>query len=188
MPSISRRKRCDAMPDLAAVHFQFRFAGTARADTASKPGQIVAIAAQPGQSVVELRVFDLKLAFFRAGPASKDIENKAGPVHDLGFERFFEVSRLAGRKFVIENDDVSAFDKDRFLHLIDLPFPDVGCGIGTMAVLNDLFDNARAGRNCQLAQFVESRMTDQDGVLAQVMFGGGGGARSLPLLSWKSRA
>jgi hypothetical protein len=167
----------NAMPDFTAVHFQFRFARTAGTDPTSEPGQIVAISAQPRQSVVELSVFNLKLPFFRAGSSREDIENEACSVHNLGFEGLFEVARLAGRKFLIENDNVSAFDENCFLDLIDLSLPDVCGGIGTVAVLNDLANDSRAGGNCQLAQFVKSTMTYQDRAFAQVMFvGGGGGA------------
>ena len=165
------------MPDFTAVHFQFRFARTAGADSTSEPGQVVAVSGQPRQSVVELSVFDLKLPFFRAGSSREDIENEACSVHNLGFEGLFEVARLAGRKFLIENDNVSAFDENCFLDFVDLSLSDVCGGIGTIAVLNDLVNDSRAGGNCQLAQFVKSTMTYQNRAFAQVMFvGGGGGA------------
>ena len=190
MASISRRKCRNAMPDFAAVHFQFRFARTAGADAASEPGEVVAISGQPRQSVVELSEFDLKLPFFRAGTSRKDIENETCAVHDLGFEGLFEVACLAGRKFVIENDDVSAFDENCFLDLLDLSLPDVCGGIGTLAVLNDLVNDARAGGNCQLAQFVESTYDLPEWRFRLKLCSSGEEAeqQSLPSLSWKWRA
>lgn len=135
----------DAMPDFAAVHFEFRFSGTTRSDAASQPGQVVAVTGQSRQSIIQLRMFHLQLSLFRSGTAGKDVENEARAVHNFGIESFFEVSRLIWRKFVVKYNDVCAFDENCLLHLIDFAFSDIRGGIGTMTMLDDLLDDSRAG-------------------------------------------
>src|SRR5262245_11575230 len=85
----------DAMTNLTAIHFQFGFTGTSSSDSAAQTRQVVAVTAQPGQSVVELGKFNLELSLFSTRAARKNIENEPGPIHDLCVENFFEVSRLA---------------------------------------------------------------------------------------------
>ncbi len=98
---------------------------------------------------------DLKFAFLGTGMFRKDIENKAGAVDDLHIERLFQVLVLARRELIIENDDAGAFGMHLIVDLLNLPFTDICRRIRTFAVLNHFTDDSRAGRDGQLAKFIE---------------------------------
>src|SRR5438132_13194939 len=107
-------QRADALPDLPAIHFEFRFAGTARANAAAKPREVVSVAGQSSQAVFELGKLDLKLALLRPSAPGEDVQDQTGPVDDFRLKGFFEVPRLAWRKLVVKDDDVDAFDQHLF--------------------------------------------------------------------------
>ena len=92
--------------------------------------------------------------------AGEDIEDQTGPVDNFRVEDFFQIFCLAGRKLVVENDDVYAFNQDLLAELFDFSFTDVRGRIRPVPVLNDFIDDARAGRRGQLTQFIESIGTD----------------------------
>ena len=58
----------DALVNAAPVGFKLGFAGASRTDTAAQPGHGNTLPGQPGQQVIELRQFDLKLTFSRPRP------------------------------------------------------------------------------------------------------------------------
>src|SRR5438067_2356552 len=86
-------QHADPMPDLAAVHFQFCFAGPARSNSAAETGQVRSMSCQSRKLVFQLRKFNLKLAFFGARAPRKDIQNQAGAVDNLRLEGYFEIFR-----------------------------------------------------------------------------------------------
>ena len=93
-------ERADPMADLPAIHFQFGFAGTSRADSAAQTREVFSMAGQSRQPIFQLCKLNLKFAFLRARAVRKDIENQTGTIDDFGIERFLEILRLAGRKLV----------------------------------------------------------------------------------------
>src|SRR4029079_7697541 len=84
-------QRADTVTNLAPVHFEFGLAGSTSPDPAAQPRQILPMACQPGQSIIELSQFDLQLAFFASGSTRKDIQNETRAIHDFGFEHFLEI-------------------------------------------------------------------------------------------------
>ena len=76
----------DAHADTAAIGFELRFAGAARADAAAETRQRGAGSGEPRQQVVELRQLDLPLAFARARAARKDVEDQLRAIDDLAIE------------------------------------------------------------------------------------------------------
>ena len=119
------------------------------------------MAGQSRQPIFQLCKLDLKLAFFRAGPAREDIENQARTIDNLGIERLLEILRLAGRQLVIENDEIDAFLHDLLAQFFDLALTYKRCRVGTIATLDHLVDDACAGRGGQLTQLIESVRTNQ---------------------------
>ena len=49
-----------------------------------------------GQQMLELRQFDLQLAFARPGALREDVENQRRAVEDFAVENFFERAALRG--------------------------------------------------------------------------------------------
>ena len=76
--------------------FRALFPGAARADAAAETRHLRAMAGQPRQQVIQLREFDLQLAFARAGAAGKNIQDELRAVDDFAIERAFEVALLVG--------------------------------------------------------------------------------------------
>src|ERR1051326_312647 len=102
--------------------------------------------------IFKLRKLDLELAFTGSSTASKDIENQACSIDDLCLECFREVLGLTGRKILIDDDDVNAFDQYLFTQLLDLALANECRRIRAFAPLYYLVDNPRTGRFGQLTQ------------------------------------
>src|SRR5262245_13738096 len=56
--------------------------------------------------MLQLRQFDLKLAFSRARALGENIKNQGGPIQNLATEKFLEVPALRRRQLVIKNDSI----------------------------------------------------------------------------------
>src|SRR5579883_1706751 len=138
-------QRTDPMTDLPAVHFEFCFTRTARADTTAETREVFAISGQARQPVLELSKLHLQLAFFGAGTTGKDIENQSRAVDDFSVEDFFQILVLAWREFFVKDNDIHTFQKNLFTQLLDFAFSDVGGRIRTVAALDHLIDDACAG-------------------------------------------
>ena len=72
----------DAVADAAAVGFEFLFARAAGADAAAEARKLFAASGEPRQQVIQLREFDLQLAFAGARVAGKNIEDELRAVND----------------------------------------------------------------------------------------------------------
>ena len=86
----------NAILDAAAVGFQLRFTVTAHADAAFLPGQVAPEPGQPREQMLQLRQFDLQLAFAGAGALGEDIENQRGAIEHLALENRFQIAALGG--------------------------------------------------------------------------------------------
>ena len=83
--------------NFAAVGFELRFAfAAAHSDAAGLSGQVAPKFCKPWQQMLELRQFDLQLAFARAGALRKNVENERRAIQDFAVENFFEVAALRG--------------------------------------------------------------------------------------------
>ena len=85
---------------------------------------------EPRRQILELREFDLQLAFVAAGALRENIEDEARAVDDTPVQRSFEIALLRGCERVIENDE---FDVVRFAgeaQFFDLAAADKHLGIG----------------------------------------------------------
>ncbi len=79
-------------------------------------------AGQPRQPVLVLRQLNLHRAFACAGMAGKDIEDQRRAVDDLDLlaQHLFQLALLAGREFVVKDDDIGAQLDDQQLELFEL--------------------------------------------------------------------
>ena len=72
----------DAAVDAAAVGFELRLTGAARADAAAQPGHLDAPAGQARQQVVQLRELHLQAAFPGARAAGENVEDQLRAIDD----------------------------------------------------------------------------------------------------------
>src|SRR5215467_10432989 len=91
-------KCSDTMANLATVHFQFGLARSSGSNTAAETREIISVAGQPGESIVELGEFDLKFAFFRTRASGENIENDARAIDNLRVKDLFNILPLAWRQ------------------------------------------------------------------------------------------
>src|SRR5206468_3789134 len=96
----------DSVLDAAAVRFQLRFTVTPHPDTALLARQVAPKPGQPRQQMLQLREFDLQLAFFGAGALGENVENERSPIDDLALEDILQIAALSGGKFVVKNDGI----------------------------------------------------------------------------------
>ena len=151
------RDAVDALLHPAAVGFQLRFAfAAAHADAALLPRQVAPEPRQARQQMLQLRQFDLQLAFARAGALREDVENERRAVEHLAVENLFQVAALRGRKFVVEDDGVDVVPGGSSCgEFLGLAFADVGGGAGRLQLLNAVADDFAAGGGGQFGKFLQ---------------------------------
>src|SRR5260370_30429613 len=108
-----------AIANTAAVGLEFLFTGSTHADAprtaAGSPGATASTFAaearhrgsfsgQAGKHVIQLRQFDLQLAFTAPRMTGKNIKNQLSAVDYPAIRRFFNVALLHRRKIAVEND------------------------------------------------------------------------------------
>src|SRR5208282_545732 len=87
----------NAFGNFPAVGFELGFAlAAAHADAAGLPRQMSPEPRQPRQQMLELRQFDLQLAFARPGALGEDVEDERRAVENFALEDFFEIAALRG--------------------------------------------------------------------------------------------
>ena len=105
--------------------------------------------------MLELRQFDLQLAFSRASALRKDIENERRPVQDLAVEDAFQVAALRGRKFIVENNSIDVGFPANLGKLIGLAFAYEGSGAGSCQLLKPFADDSSSGGSGQFGKFLQ---------------------------------
>ena len=92
--------------NFAAIGFEFRFAGATGTDATSQLRHLDAMPGQAGHHVLQLREFNLQLAFASAGVAREDVEDELGAVDYAPLDDPFDIALLRGTKVVIKQDHV----------------------------------------------------------------------------------
>src|ERR1017187_9017951 len=92
----------DAPGDLPPVSFKLGFTGTAGANAAAELGHLHAMPGQPRHHVLQLRQFDLQLAFAGARMPRKNIENELGAVDNPPLDDLLNIALLGRTEIVIE--------------------------------------------------------------------------------------
>ena len=105
--------------------------------------------------MLELREFDLHLAFARAGALRENVENQRSAIQNFALEDFFEVAALCGRKFVVENHRVHFVALAEIAPFASLAFADECGGVERNHFLNARLNHFAAGGRGQFAEFGE---------------------------------
>src|SRR5690606_29726076 len=105
--------------------------------------------------VIELRELHLQLAFVGLRALREDVEDQAGPVQYTALEESLEVAFLAGRRRVIEDDNVGVFRGNDVTNYLGLAAADEIFRVGCMARAHDSRKRNGARRQRELAQLVE---------------------------------
>src|ERR1700712_2304750 len=109
-----------ANPQQTTVGFQLGFTRTAQADTTALTFKVSPAANQARTHVLELRQFDLQLAFMSARALGEDVQDQARTIKHATLENAFEVAFLTGREDMIEDDNIGFFGLDEVTQLFDL--------------------------------------------------------------------
>jgi hypothetical protein len=107
---------------------------------------------------LELRKFDLKLAFMGLGVLGEDVENERGAVEDADIvaKRFLQFTLMAWRKLIIEEDDVGIHLGRNLFDFLDLTRPDECVGVGVFEALAGAADNLQTGGIGQALQLIQT--------------------------------
>ena len=100
-------------------------------------------------------MFNLQFAFARAGALPEDFQDQRGAIHDFAAEDFFQVARLRGGKFVVEDDRVHVVRLAERGKFRGLARPDVSGGDGRGHFLHTFADDLGAGGLGELGEFGE---------------------------------
>src|SRR6185312_6809714 len=118
---------------------------TAHADAAFLARQVAPKPSQAREQMLELREFNLQLAFARASALRENIENQRRAIEHLGIENLFQVAALRGGKFVVENYRVHVEALALRGEFIRFAFADEGRGVGGFEFLHAIADDFAAG-------------------------------------------
>ena len=86
----------DAVIDEAAVLFELRFAGAARADAAGGAAKVAPHLPQTRQGVFQLGQLHLQTGFDGARPRGENVENQLAAVEHFELGGLFQIADLAG--------------------------------------------------------------------------------------------
>ena len=176
--------------NFSAIGFELGFARTPGADAAAQLRHFDSASAQPRQHVLQLRQFHLQLAFPRPRMFRKNIEDQLGAVDHPGVDQLFDVALLRSGEIVIEQKQIGGDRSGGARDLLQLAASDQGGRVGTVAVLQKLSDDFRAGTHRQRTQLGQrlfgAELGDVRGLGRQLGGGsvasrlGGGGQRTAP--------
>src|ERR1039457_4447075 len=120
----------DAAVDAAAIGFQLRLTGAARADAAARPGHLDAPAGQARQQIIQLREFHLQAALTRARAMGEDIQDELRAIDDAARKLLLQVALLSGRQVVVEDDQAGIRGLAQLRQLLHFALADEGGGFG----------------------------------------------------------
>ena len=144
--------------DVAAVGFDFGFAGSARADAASQPRHLHALAGQTRQHIFELRQLHLELALTAARTQRENIEYQRGAVDHAHIGRLFHILYLCGRQLAVRHDQVDLLLTAQLGHLRQFAAAHIGGALGLWELLGQQEHRLGACALDQLAQLAHGRL------------------------------
>ncbi len=124
--------------------------------------------------MLDLREFDLELAFGAARPQCEDVEDQADPIDDAALQHPFEVALLRAGEFVVEDDKIALRGYAAGADLVDLALAGEQRRIGPLAPAGDVPDDGGPGGQRQRLELVHPLRgiplpeveTDEDGPVA----------------------
>ena len=96
----------NALADAAAIHFELRFAGAARADAAAETGKLRALTGKTRKAIFHLCKLDLQFALGRLRVLGENIENQRGAIDHANAERVFKIALLRAGKLVVKDCEI----------------------------------------------------------------------------------
>ena len=112
---------------------------------------------QPRHGVFQLRQFDRQPGFVGLRPPGEDVEDQLRAVEDLHARGPLEVADLSRAEVVVEDDHVGVARAAKERQFLDLALAEIGRGVGGLAPLNQLSDDAGAGRLGQPLKLLQRR-------------------------------
>ncbi len=158
----------DLLSYTPAIGFEFRLARAPRADAAAKPRERGAAAGEPRQQVLELREFDLPLAFARPRAPGENIENQLRPIDDLAIGALFDVPDLGGRQLAVDNHHVDRVARAFGCELVELASADERRRIRSGPLLNHSQHDNGTGRIGEASELIERTVRVHAAVIAEV--------------------
>src|SRR3546814_18766208 len=102
-------ERANPRLDQATIHFQLRVTRTAQSDAATALTlQMRPTTDQTGRDVLQLREFDLQLAFVRTRARRENVKNQAGAPEHACLDQSFELALLTRCQRMIEDHELGA--------------------------------------------------------------------------------
>ena len=144
-----------ALADVAAVHFQLRFARPARADAARQPRQHQALPNQAAGLVLQLRQFDLQLALGGRCALGENVQDQRRAVNHLHAQNLLQIARLNARQFLVKNAQISFQCLTLPAQFIRAPAPDEQRRIRLILLLQELPHDLRPGGVRQARQLIQ---------------------------------
>ena len=132
--------------------------GPRRPDPLLLPREVRPHPLQPRHGVFQLGQFDRQPGLVRLGPPGENVEDQLRAVEDLYARDPLEVADLSRAEVVVEDDHVGVAGRRQRGQLFDLAFAEVGRGVGGLAALNQLPDDAGAGRVGQPFKLLQRRI------------------------------
>ena len=147
----------DALADQSAVGFELGFTRSAQADaTAALALEMGPAAHETRRHVLQLREFDLQLAFERARALREDVEDQAAAVEHAALQFLFEIAFLAGAQRAVDDDEIGGKRLDALAQFFDLAGPDQEAGIGSLAGGRQHLKYLRAGRTRECTELLDA--------------------------------
>src|SRR4051794_38380549 len=114
-------------------------------------------AGQAGEAILILRKFNLKRSFASTSVLGKNVENQRGAIQYfyLFTEAIFKSTLMAGRKLIVEDDDLRFTCQEHLFDFIDFAGADKRSRIDMGDVLLSLPDNIHTGCICQQSKFFQ---------------------------------
>jgi hypothetical protein len=145
----------DPILNAATVRFQLRFAfTTAHADSALLPRQVTPEPRQPRQQMLQLRQFNLQLAFFSASTLGENIENQRSPIQNLAIKHSLQIAALGRRKFIVENHRIHIRAPAMLGKFISFALADERRRTRRSQFLQAIPDHLASGRCCQFGKLL----------------------------------
>src|SRR5207253_6743252 len=124
----------NALAEPAPIFLELGLAGSAAADAAGQTAHRVSFAAQPRQTIAELRQLDLQLAVAALRALREDVEDQLRAVDDLELGRFGNRVQLRRREVLVEDDELGAVLHRSQVELLELAAAEQRARIGPAAL------------------------------------------------------
>jgi hypothetical protein len=110
---------------------------------------------QAGQQMLQLRQFNLQLAFASASPLSENVQDQRGPIQHLAVENFLQVAALSRRKLIVEDYGVDLRLLTVQREFVGFSLANKGAGAWSCQFLEAVTDYVASGGGGQFGKFVQ---------------------------------